>query len=132
MIKSTAIIYSSAWVDVRDIGIAHVRALQKPKAGGQRIIISGSPTGFVWQEFGMCSPHPFFSRTSALTSPPVSIAHKIDPSLRAGDAEYKPGTARYLWNFDNVKSRHVLGLEYHTMEECTRDTLKQFKELGWY
>lgn len=30
----------NSWVDVRDIAQAHVVALQKPKAGGERILVS--------------------------------------------------------------------------------------------
>jgi nucleoside-diphosphate-sugar epimerase len=31
---------TSAWVDVRDLGEAHVRALRMAAAGGERIIVS--------------------------------------------------------------------------------------------
>lgn len=30
----------TAWVDVRDLAEAHVRALEREEAGGQRIIVS--------------------------------------------------------------------------------------------
>ena len=33
---------------------------------------------------------------------------------------------------DNAKSKRVLGIEYHTIEETTAANLKQFKEKGWY
>jgi nucleoside-diphosphate-sugar epimerase len=32
-------VYNS-WVDVRDLAVAHVLALQRPGAGGERLIIS--------------------------------------------------------------------------------------------
>lgn len=76
-------------------------------------------------------PHPLL-RPCTHASPAVSVAHKIDPSLPAGDTSYDPSKARYMSHFDNAKSKRVLGLEYRTIEECTRDSLKQFKELGWY
>jgi hypothetical protein len=39
--KSEEFLYSSsAWVDVRDLALAHVLALQKKDAGGERIIVS--------------------------------------------------------------------------------------------
>ena len=31
---------SNAWVDVRDVALAHALALEKPDAGGERIIVS--------------------------------------------------------------------------------------------
>lgn len=38
------------WVDVRDIARAHVLALLKPEAGGNRFIITAGP--YKWQDFG--------------------------------------------------------------------------------
>ena len=70
--------------------------------------------------------------SSSLTSPEVTAAHKFDPSLPAGDASFDPTAAKYYSRYDNSKSQQVLGLRYHTIEECTVDTLKQFKEKGWY
>ncbi|GJE86762.1 NAD dependent epimerase/dehydratase family protein [Phanerochaete sordida] len=102
---------SGAWVDVRDVATAHVRALQKEAAGGERIITSAG--SWVWQDF-------------------VSVGHKLDASLPAGDESYDPSKARYMAFFDNSKSKRVLDLEYHTLEECTEDSLAQFKQLGWY
>jgi nucleoside-diphosphate-sugar epimerase len=37
------------WVDVRDVAYAHVRALEVPAAGGERIIICAG--SFVWQDW---------------------------------------------------------------------------------
>jgi nucleoside-diphosphate-sugar epimerase len=39
----------SCWIDVRDLGRAHVLALLKAQAGGERIIVSAGP--FVWQDW---------------------------------------------------------------------------------
>jgi len=41
---------TSAWVDVRDLGEAHVRALRMAEAGGERIIVSSG--SYVWQDWG--------------------------------------------------------------------------------
>ena len=35
---------SAAWVDVRDIAMAHVIALEQEEAGGERIIVSAGMT----------------------------------------------------------------------------------------
>ncbi|KIP03371.1 hypothetical protein PHLGIDRAFT_94911 [Phlebiopsis gigantea 11061_1 CR5-6] len=102
---------AACWVDVRDVGLAHALALEKPAAGGERIIISSSV--YNWQDW-------------------VSAAHKFDPSLPAGNVPYDPATAKYHVRYDNSKSQQILGLNYHTIEECTVDTLEQFKEKGWY
>lgn len=41
--------YQSSWIDVRDVGQAHVLALEKADAGGKRFLLSGGT--FVWQDF---------------------------------------------------------------------------------
>jgi hypothetical protein len=41
----------AAWIDVRDLGLAHQLALEKEEAGGERLIVSAGT--FKWQDFGM-------------------------------------------------------------------------------
>jgi nucleoside-diphosphate-sugar epimerase len=38
-----------AWIDVRDLGLAHRLALEKDAAGGERLIISAG--SFKWQDW---------------------------------------------------------------------------------
>ena len=40
--------FSNDFVDVRDVALAHVLALETPEAGGERIIVSGQPS-FLYQ-----------------------------------------------------------------------------------
>ena len=49
-LTTTSCVHSSCWIDVRDLAEAHVLAIQKPEAGGERIIVSQGP--FKWQDFG--------------------------------------------------------------------------------
>lgn len=39
----------NVWVDVRDLAIGHVRALEKAEAGGERIILAQG--SYIWQDF---------------------------------------------------------------------------------
>jgi len=41
--------FSNNFVDVRDVALAHVLALETPEAGGERIIVSSQP--FFWHQF---------------------------------------------------------------------------------
>ena len=41
--------FQGSWVDVRDISLAHVKAIEVPEAGGNRFIISSG--NFVWQDW---------------------------------------------------------------------------------
>lgn len=45
----------SCWIDVRDLAQAHVLAIQKQEAGGERIIVSEGP--YKWQDFGEPNQH---------------------------------------------------------------------------
>jgi hypothetical protein len=59
------------WVDVRDLALAHVRALQKEEAGGERIIITAG--AFAWQDWRAC----FSSSFLLFISPFLSSAPRI-------------------------------------------------------
>ena len=61
----------------------------------------------------------------------ATIAHSIDARLPAGDASYDAAKAVYAMRFDASKSKKLLGLEYRTMEQTTKDIISQFQEKGW-
>ncbi|TEB26430.1 D-lactaldehyde dehydrogenase [Coprinellus micaceus] len=95
-----------AWVDVRDIAEAHVRALEKEEAGGQRIVVSSG--SYIWQEW-------------------FDVAKRRLP----GFPELTPGDVTHLAKFDNAKSERVLGLKYRAKEDTVRDILEDAAERGW-
>ncbi|KAK7472035.1 hypothetical protein VKT23_000146 [Stygiomarasmius scandens] len=121
----------SEWVDVRDLAEAHIRALQREEAAGERIIISAGP--FKYQEW--------MDVANSLNPSPIP-SH---PNLNKGN----PGSATkvYMTRYDASKSGRVLGMvsgpegaslgltgdriRYRTMEECARDTLADFESKGW-
>ncbi|KAF8060711.1 D-lactaldehyde dehydrogenase [Lyophyllum atratum] len=106
----------SAWIDVRDVAEAHVLALEKEEAGGERIIISAG--SYVWQDWidaaNSLSPSPIPSHT------PLPVGY--------------PGagrTAKAPVAYDTAKAAKILGLKYRSMEEMTRDVLADFEKRGW-
>ncbi|EKM56842.1 uncharacterized protein PHACADRAFT_254183 [Phanerochaete carnosa HHB-10118-sp] len=101
---------SSSWVDVRDLGLAHALALQKPEAGGERIIVSFGPWN--WQDW-------------------INSARKVEPSLPAGKSSYDPKDAVYMVCYITEKSDRILGLKCRGMDETAADIVKEFKEKGW-
>ncbi|TFK38821.1 D-lactaldehyde dehydrogenase [Crucibulum laeve] len=112
---------ANAWVDVRDIAEAHVRALEKEAAGGERIIVCGGL--FTWQDW--------INTANALPSHP-SLAHPLpkgDPSLLP--EEPKEREKIYLLSYDVSKAQRLLDIKYKTMEETTRDSLEYFSKKGW-
>ncbi|KAI0342089.1 NAD-P-binding protein [Trametopsis cervina] len=101
---------SSSWVDVRDLAVAHVLAIQKEEAAENRFIISAG--AYVWQEW-------------------VNVAHAQDSNLVAGDPNADLSKVFYPMRYDTSKADRVLGIKYRTMKETTKDILGQFREKGW-
>ncbi|KAJ6595803.1 D-lactaldehyde dehydrogenase [Mycena vulgaris] len=98
------------WVDVRDVSEAHARALTVPEAGGERIIVCAG--SFVWQDS--------IDAANALSPPPALTLTKGTP-----------GTAHRAITFDTAKEKRILGIEFKTMAESTRDILADFVARGW-
>jgi nucleoside-diphosphate-sugar epimerase len=104
-----------ALVDVRDVSIAHIIALQKEEAGGERFIISG------WDE----NHQDIIDVIHAIKPSPPWI-HKV-PVGKPGQVEKKP-----LFTFSNAKSIKVLGIKYYPLQETIKDTWDDFYAKGWF
>ncbi|KAF8879132.1 hypothetical protein BD779DRAFT_1552618 [Infundibulicybe gibba] len=101
------------WVDVRDVATAHVLALEKPEAGGERIIICAGPS--VWQEW--------LNAANALFPPGTS---------RWKFAQGDPGgKITHMMKYDTSKAARILGMKYRTMEETITDILADYQRRGW-
>ncbi|RPD79310.1 NAD(P)-binding protein [Lentinus tigrinus ALCF2SS1-7] len=98
------------WVDVRDLARAHTLALVTPAAGGERFIIRGGRA--VWQDF-------------------VNAARKFSDKIPAGDPDYNPDEAFFPARFIADKSIRILGMNYRTMDELSKDSLEDFVTRGW-
>lgn len=90
------------WVDVRDVALAHLRAMTVPKAGGNRFYIVGG----------------HFSNKQI-----ADIIREKFPSL----ADRLPADAvddlpDDVFRFNNSKSRELLGIDYTSLEKCIHDT----------
>ncbi|KAI0827010.1 NAD-P-binding protein [Trametes gibbosa] len=100
----------SSYVDVRDLALAHVLALQKSEAGGERIIVSAAP--YKWQDW-------------------VNVAHRLDPKVPAGNTAYDPAKAEHFFQYAPEKERKILGVPFRTLEQTTKDTLDDLRARGW-
>ncbi|KAG8772964.1 methylglyoxal reductase (NADPH-dependent) gre2 [Ceratobasidium sp. 428] len=91
--------------DVRDVALAHVRALELPEASGQRFIACLGP--YTWQD--------------ALDALPPTYPRGI------------PGAGKSIKHtvFDSTKARRVLGVNFRKFEDTIRDTEKELKQRGW-
>ncbi|KAK7036584.1 hypothetical protein VNI00_011517 [Paramarasmius palmivorus] len=99
------------WVDVRDCAEAHLRALEVPAAGGERILTCAS-SPFKWQDW-------------------VDTANAIDPPPFHTIAKELPCDTELFAIYRSSKAQDILGLKYRSMKEVTADTLIGFSEWGW-
>ncbi|KAK2609385.1 hypothetical protein N8I77_002882 [Diaporthe amygdali] len=97
------------WVDVRDVALAHVRAVMRPAAGGQRFYIVGG----------------YFSNKRL-----AEIIRQSHPELagRLPSEGAEDDFPSDVYGFDNSRSREVLGLEYRTLENSVKDTVESILE----
>jgi len=98
------------WVDVRDLAEAHVLAIEKEKAGGERLIISEGPC--MWQDW-------------------VNAVRKSGADAPLGDESYDPAKAIHRFPSDNAKAIKILGIRYRSLEESAADVVKDFSARGW-
>ncbi|KAJ7232314.1 NAD-P-binding protein [Mycena haematopus] len=96
------------WIDVRDLALAHVRALEKEAAGGERIIITAG--AFAWQDF-------------LDAAPPSSKYQKGTPGK--GKEWVHP------LQYKNDKSIRILGMEYRSMADTAAATIADYEKRGW-
>lgn len=98
------------WVDVRDLALAHVRAVEREEAQGKRFFVIA----------GMM-------RNSDL----VDIVKKNFPELQDKlPTKYEKVPKEFPFKYDNSRSKEVLGIEYNGLEGCITDLVKSLLAAG--
>ena len=98
------------WVDVRNIALAHVRAIELPEAAGKRFFITA---GF-WTNKDM-----------------IDIIRKNFPELQKNLPENpESDMPKNIFQIDNSRSKEVLGIKYNSLETCIVDTVKSLQGAG--
>ncbi|KAF8610163.1 ketoreductase [Ceratobasidium sp. AG-I] len=101
------------WVDVRDIALAHVLAIESPAAANQRYLVAA----------GKYAPQQV-----------IDYIWKTYP-VRAAEKGISKGSPGKLWpeggvfTVDMEKSAKDLGIKYRSLEETLRDTFTRLEEL---
>lgn len=97
------------WVDVRDVALAHVRAMERPGAGGRRFLTVGS----YWTNKDL-----------------VDVLHKHFPALRPNLPEnVKSDFPEPIFAFDNGPSKEILGIDYRPLEQCVVETVGKLLDI---
>ncbi|KAG0157054.1 hypothetical protein PDIDSM_4238 [Penicillium digitatum] len=99
------------WVDVRDVALAHVRALEVPEAGGERFFVTAG----------------FFSNKEL-----ADIARETHPQL---ESKLPPADApgdfpENIYEIDNTKSQKILGLKYRPLKQAVSDAIDSILAVG--
>ncbi|KAB5590688.1 D-lactaldehyde dehydrogenase [Ceratobasidium theobromae] len=91
--------------DVRDVALAHLRAMELENAGGQRFIACKG--AYTWQDALDALPEPY---PRGIPNAGKSVKHTV---------------------FDSTKASQVLGINFRSFEESVRDTTADLQRRGW-
>ncbi|KAN0101206.1 hypothetical protein V8E55_001190 [Tylopilus felleus] len=105
----------TCWIDVRDLAEAHVLALEKTAAGGERIIVSAGL--WKWQDFIDAAND---------VRPPPKLSTTLPVGVRGAGK-----TAKHVLFYSTAKADRILGLKYRTIAETTTDTLADYESRKW-
>lgn len=99
------------WVDVRDVALAHVKAIEVPEAGGERFFVAAG----------------FFSNKDI-----AEIIREAYPKLESKlpPADCPSDLPEDMYKIDNSKSQKVLGIEYRTLKQAVSDTADSLLRVG--
>lgn len=101
------------WVDVRDIALAHVQAIEIPEAAGKRFFVTAG--------------HFSNKEIADIIRKNFPEFEKNLPAKDKTGGEYPEGG---LYKFDNSQSVDVLGVKYKSLEESIVDTVKSLKDIS--
>lgn len=125
------------WCDVRDVALAHVRAMTRPDAGGKRFYIVGGHFSNMRIAEIVRRTHPQLTQQGKL--PEVVVKKEADATAAADGSGGGGGRSGAIvivgddlpedvYQFDNSRSKDILGLEYKDLETSIRDTVSSILE----
>lgn len=101
------------WTDVRDLALAHVKAIELEKAGGNRFFITAG----------------YFSNEEIADI--VRDAHpELKERLPAKGVKGGGYPEDGVYKFDNSRSKEILGIQYRSLKDSILDTVKSLQEIG--
>lgn len=97
------------WVDVRDVALAHVKAIEVPEAAGKR----------------------FFLVAGHADNAAIADAAKEGfPDLGKDLPEnYESDLPKDIYGFDNSQARNVLGIDFRPLNQCVIDTVEAMRKM---
>lgn len=99
------------WVDVRDVALAHVRAIEVAEAGGQRFLVTAGH--YTNKDIA-----------DAIREAYPDLESKLPPKDAPSDMPAD------VYGADNSKAIQVLGLKYRSLKDSVTDTVKSLLAVG--
>lgn len=99
------------YVDVRDVALAHVKAIEVPEAGGKRFFVTAG----------------YFTNkdvADAIRQTHPQLELKLPPKDAPSDLPSP------IYGFDNSRSRELLGLKYTPWNKTVGDTVESILAVG--
>lgn len=100
------------WIDVRDLALAHVKAMELDAAQGKRFFVTAG----------------YFSNKEIAKVVGKNFPEYKDnmPSDSTKGGDYPEGG---VFKIDNSRVQDVLGLKFRSFEQCITDTVKSLKDI---
>lgn len=115
-----------AIVDVRDVAAAHIEAMLRPEAAGERFIVSDEALWF--SEIGALLAKAFPDRVLPNTEIPdeqIKVAAETNAALKS----LLPNLGRCR-PYNNTKAREVLGIDFISAQDALRASAESALKLG--
>lgn len=100
------------WTDVRDLALAHVKAMETPEAGGKRFFVT---SGYFCND----------DLAEIIRKNFPALEDKL-PKKGAGEG----GMPSEIFKFDNSRVRNELGIKFRSLEDSITDLVKSLQAIG--
>lgn len=101
------------FIDVRDVALAHVRAIEEPSAAGKRF-------------FATAGHYNNRQITEVIRKNFPEYAAQLPP-VDAPGGDFPEGG---LYEYDNSRTKELIGGKFRTLEESVVDTVKSLQSVG--
>ncbi|KAK5007524.1 Glycine-rich RNA-binding protein 2, mitochondrial [Cryomyces antarcticus] len=101
------------WVDVRDLALAHVKAMEVPEAANKRFFVTAGY--FSNKEIAQIIAKNFPQYKNEL------------PTEKTPGGDYPEGG---IYKYNNKRVQEVLGIKFRSLEESIVDTVKSLQAVG--
>lgn len=101
------------WIDVRDVALAHVKAIEVPEAAGLRFFTTAGK----FSNKAICE----------IIRKHFPEYHSELPSVDVKGGDYPEGP---IYGYDNARTAKALGIEFRSLEDSIVDLVKSLKSVG--